>query len=195
LDQLRDGVAGPELRIDETSGRAPAVAASTQHQTEDIGQVSQALGSLDPQGSGVKLLAISASQADPPITSPAGHLQQAWARISRDQTEETLQRMAAEYDEVVSERDQLHQRVGELEQELSVLETRAAPLDAGKMHPDAADRTAARNGAASIAFPGSSGAEQSLKNFNTPGSVPNYFSDESGAILGTATSASDRRRQ
>ena len=195
LDRLRDSVAGAEVRIDETSARAPAAAASTQDQIKDTGQLTQALGPLDPQRTEVKLLAMAGAQADRPITLPAGHLQQTWARISRDQTEETLQRMAHEYEEVVFERDQLHQRVGDLEQKLSLLETREAPPDAGKIREDAADATSPRNGAASTAFPGSSGAEQSLKNFNTPGSVPNYFSNESGAILGTAASASDRRRQ
>jgi hypothetical protein len=51
-------------------------------------------------------------------------------------------------------------------------------------------------GAAIIAFPGGAAASEQAghvyKNFNPPGSAPNYFSDESGAILGTHTSASHR---
>jgi hypothetical protein len=120
-----------------------------------------------------------------------------WARIAARDAEEQLERLATDYAELVDERDRLRERVRELEQSLSLSQ---APQDAtqpAKGPPDNSfGASTVKPGAAIIAFPGGAAASEEAghvyKNFSPPGSAPNYFSDESGAILGTHTSASRR---
>jgi hypothetical protein len=126
-----------------------------------------------------------------------GYLARLWARIAARDAEEQLERLAAEYAELVSERDQLRERVRELEQTLSLSQAPQDPAQPAKVPPDNSfGPSSVKPGAAIIAFPGGAAASEQAghvyKNFNPPGSAPNYFSDESGAILGTRTSASHR---
>jgi hypothetical protein len=126
-----------------------------------------------------------------------GYLARLWARIGARDAEEQLERLAAEYAELVSERDQLRERVRELEQTLSLSQAPQDPAQPAKAPPDNSfGPSSVKPGAAIIAFPGGAAASEQpghvYKNFNPPGSAPNYFSDESGAILGTRTSASHR---
>jgi len=126
-----------------------------------------------------------------------GYLARLWARIAAREAEEQLERLAAEYAELVSERDQLRERVRELEQTLSLSQAPQDPAQPAKVPPDNSfGPSSVKPGAAIIAFPGGAAASEQAghvyKNFNPPGSAPNYFSDESGAILGTRTSASHR---
>jgi len=126
-----------------------------------------------------------------------GNLARLWARIGARDAEEQLERLAAEYAELVSERDQLRERVRELEQTLSLSQVPQDPAQPAKLPPDNSfGASSVKPGAAIIAFPGGAAASEQAghvyKNFNPPGSAPNYFSDESGAILGTRTSASHR---
>lgn len=126
-----------------------------------------------------------------------GYLARLWARIAARDAEEQLERLAADYAELVSERDQLRERVRELEQTLSLSQAPQDSLQPAKMPPDNSfGASSVKPGAAIIAFPGGAAASEQAghvyKNFNPPGSAPNYFSDESGAILGTHTSASRR---
>ena len=123
-----------------------------------------------------------------------------WTRLGARDAEATLDRLAADYAELVSERDQLRERVKELEQTLSSLPVSPGSPQAARMPADGAvGAGSARPGAAVIAFPGSAAAgvaaepaRQVLKNFTPPGSAPNYFSDESGAILGNHAAAPHR---
>ena len=126
-----------------------------------------------------------------------GYLARLWARIGARDAEEQLERLAAEYAELVSERDQLRERVRELEQTLSLSHAPPDSAQPAKAPPDNSfGPSSVKPGAAIIAFPGGAAASEQpghvYKNFNPPGSAPNYFSDESGAILGTRTSASHR---
>jgi hypothetical protein len=126
-----------------------------------------------------------------------GYLARLWARIAARDAEQQLERLAADYAELVSERDQLRERVRELEQTLSLSQAPQDSLQPAKMPPDNSfGASSVKPGAAIIAFPGGAAASEQAghvyKNFNPPGSAPNYFSDESGAILGTHTSASRR---
>jgi hypothetical protein len=124
-----------------------------------------------------------------------------WARITARDAEQQLARLAADYAELATERDQLRERVKELEQTLASLQLPAGAPQAARMPADAAVGAGlARPGAAVIAFPGAASAgasgEQSrpaLKNFTTPGSAPNYFTDESGAVLGNRAAAPAHR--
>ena len=120
-----------------------------------------------------------------------------WARIAARDAEEQLERLAADYAELVDERDRLRERVRELEQSLSLSQAPQDSPQPAKGPPDNSfGASSVKPGAAIIAFPGGAAASEQTgrvyKNFNPPGSAPNYFSDESGAILGTHTSASRR---
>ena len=126
-----------------------------------------------------------------------GYVARLWARLGARGAEEQLERLAAEYAELVSERDQLRERVRELEQTLSLSQAPQDPAQPAKLPPDNSfGPSSVKPGAAIIAFPGGAAASEQAghvyKNFNPPGTAPNYFSDESGAILGTRTSASHR---
>jgi hypothetical protein len=129
-------------------------------------------------------------------TASDSYIARLWARIAARDAEEQLERLAADYAELVDERDRLRERIRELEQSLSLSQ---APQDSqpAKGPPDNSfGPSSVKPGAAIIAFPGGAAASEEAghvyKNFNPPGSAPNYFSDESGAILGTHTSASRR---
>jgi hypothetical protein len=129
-----------------------------------------------------------------------GSFAQLWTRIGARDAEEKLDRLSAEYAELAEERDQLRERVKQLEQGLALLPAPSGPLQPARApanNPSGA--SSAMPGAAVIAFPGAAAsgpaAEQSrqaYRNFTPPGSAPNYFSDESGAILGTHNSATRR---
>jgi hypothetical protein len=123
-----------------------------------------------------------------------------WARIGARDAEVTLDRLSAENAELAEERDQLRERVKQLEQVLASLQPPSGALQPAKAPANnSSGVSAAKAGAAAIAFPGAAASgpaaepsPQAYKNFTPPGSVPNYFSDESGAILGTHNSASRR---
>lgn len=116
--------------------------------------------------------------------------QQIWARAGLDETEKRLEELNAEYDDVVSERDRLKERESELEQRLSVLMPSQAPDQTATVSQDGGSAVRSAAGAPAIDFPASGptapAAEQArrvLKNFTTPRTAPDYFSNESGAIL------------
>jgi len=123
-----------------------------------------------------------------------------WTRIGARDAEEQLDRLSAEYAELADERDQLRERVNQLEQALALLQAPSGPLQPARAPANnSSGVSSATPGAAAIAFPGAAAfgpaAEQSrqaYRNFTPPGSAPNYFSDESGAILGTRNSAMPR---
>ena len=120
-----------------------------------------------------------------------------WARIAARDAEEQLERLATDYAELVDERDRLRERVRELEQSLSLSQAPQDSTQPAKGPPDNSfGASTVKPGAAIIAFPGGAAAGEQAgpvyKNFSPPGSAPNYFRDESGAILGTHTSASRR---
>ena len=204
LDRARDALPASGARIETASAATepkPALAVSAAAAIDRAPPpLIAALGQTDPRLSDARL-------SDPLAANVAGLLRQdaaktsdsyiarLWARIAARDAEEQLERLAADYAELVDERDRLRERVRELEQSLS-----QAPQDSpqpAKMPPDNSfGPSSVKPGAAIIAFPGGAAASEQTgrvyKNFNPPGSAPNYFSDESGAILGTHTSASRR---
>jgi len=204
LDRARDALPASGARIETASAATepkPALAVSAAAAIDRAPPpLIAALGQTDPRLSDPRL-------PDPLAANVAGLLRQdaakasdsyivrLWARIAARDAEEQLERLAADYAELVDERDRLRERVRELEQSLS-----QAPQDSpqpAKMPPDNSfGPSSVKPGAAIIAFPGGAAASEQTgrvyKNFNPPGSAPNYFSDESGAILGTHTSASRR---
>lgn len=201
LDQLRDKLAAGGARIGTTAEIKPA--ATQEDRTSPVSRLIQGLRSPDSRAADMQLIAISAGPPNRPLPlAAAGRLEQIWTGITLDQRQGKIEQLGSEYAEIVGERDQLRQRVAELEQQLALLETRQAPAQAANAPQNSTSGTSAgRLGATSIAFPGSAagvGAERPapvLKNFTAPGSAPNYFTNESGAILGNPGPAPDRQQR
>jgi len=203
LDGMRDHLAVAKARIDTLAGEAkPPAAASKQDKVDHAVQLTPALGPPDPQLSDTQPATLAGKLIWEAAKRSDGHLQQSWARIELNEAVGKIQQLSAEYDAVLGERDQLREHLGELEEKLALLQAPQAPRQAAKVPPSNTSGSSAGGGLAAIAFPRSAvaapAAEQSreaLKNFTAPGSVPNYFSDESGAILGHATPASGREQR
>jgi len=209
LDRARDALPASGARIETASAATepkPALAVSAAAAIDRAPPpLIAALGQTDPRLSDPLAANVAGLlRQDAAKTSDSyiarlwariAYIARLWARIAARDAEEQLERLAADYAELVDERDRLRERVRELEQSLS-----QAPQDSpqpAKMPPDNSfGPSSVKPGAAIIAFPGGATASEQAgrvyKNFNPPGSAPNYFSDESGAILGTHTSASRR---
>jgi hypothetical protein len=184
LDRLRDELAATRPRIDTPgdSGKGQ-IAASEQDNTDRVAQFTRGLE--QPR-----------NLADP--QRPTWAVGLSWEHSSIDQSQAKLQQLSAERDEAVGERDQLRARVSELEQKLSLLQSRRGPRPVAKATtlrtatpgqapaPAAADASASPPNAdvqapehprqLAVIFPD--------KNFTPPGWVPNNFSNESSPIRG-----------
>jgi|SRR5438067_831294 len=199
LDRARDALPASGARIETASAATepkPALAVSAAAAIDRAPPpLIAALGQTDPRLSDPLAANVAGLLRQDAAKTSDSYIARLWARIAARDAEEQLERLAADYAELVDERDRLRERVRELEQSLS-----QAPQDSpqpAKGPPDNSfGPSSVKPGAAIIAFPGgAAGSEQAghvYKNFNPPGSAPNYFSDESGAILGTHTSASRR---
>jgi hypothetical protein len=171
-------------RIDRASEAKPSLPASEPAATDRAARLIAALAPADPR------------LPDPQGANPAdmlrwdivkgadGRVSRLWGRIGANETEEQFRRLSADYAELVEERDRLRERISELEQTLFLSQAPQAPRQLARVPPDDSfGASSAKPGAAAIAFPSPAAAAQ--KNFTPPSSVPNYFSDESGAILGS----------
>jgi hypothetical protein len=190
LDRLRDELAATKSRIDTPGDNGKGqTAASEQEKSDLIAQFTQGLE--QPRDLQV---------ADPRRSTQMVRLSWEPRSIgSVDQNQIKLQQLSAERDEAVSERDQFRARVSELEQTLSLLQSRrglrpvakaatvraafrgqvsaAAAADAS-VSPPAADVPAPEHPRqVAVIFPD--------KNFTPPGWVPTNFSNESAPIRGT----------
>jgi len=209
LDRARDALPASGARI-ETANAAnaatepkPALAASAPAAIDRAPPpLIAALGQTDPRFPDPRLPdPLAANVADRLRRDAAkvsdSYIVRLWARIAARDAEEQLERLATDYAELVDERDRLRERVRELEQSLSLSQAPQDSTQPAKVPPDNSfGASTVKPGAAIIAFPGGAAASEEAgrvyKNFSPPGSAPNYFSDESGAILGTHTSASRR---
>ena len=199
LDRARDALPASGARIETASAATepkPTLAASAPAVIDRAPPpLIAALGQTDPRLPDPLAANVAGLLRQDAAKASDSYIVRLWARIAARDAEEQLERLAADYAELVDERDRLRERVRELEQSLS-----QAPQDSpqpAKMPPDNSfGPSSVKPGAAIIAFPGGAAASEQTgrvyKNFNPPGSAPNYFSDESGAILGTHTSASRR---
>ena len=214
LDRARDALPASGARIDTASAATetkPAFDASAPAAIDRAPPLIAALGQADPRLSDPRLPdarlpdPLAANVADllrrddakASAKAPDSHIVRLWARIATRDAEEQLERLATDYAELVDERDRLRERVRELEQSLSLSQAPPDSPQPAKGPPDNSfGASTVKPGAAIIAFPGGAAASEQAghvyKNFSPPGSAPNYFSDESGAILGTHTSASRR---
>jgi len=199
LDRARDALPASGARIETASAPTeprPALAVSAPAAIDRAPPpLIAALGQTDPRLPDPLAVNVAGLLRQDAAKASDSYIARLWARIAARDAEEQLERLAADYAELVDERDRLRERVRELEQSLS-----QAPQDSpqpAKGPPDNSfGPSSVKPGAAIIAFPGGAAASEQAgrvyKNFNPPGSAPNYFSDESGAILGTHTSASRR---
>ena len=206
LDRARDALPASGARIETASAATepkPALAVSAAAAIDRAPPpLIAALGPADPRLSDPWASdPLAANVADllrrDAAKASDSYIARLWARIAARDAEEQLERLAADYAELVDERDRLRERVRELEQSLSVSQAPQDSPQPAKGPPDNSfGASSVKPGAAIIAFPGGAAASEQTgrvyKNFNPPGSAPNYFSDESGAILGTHTSASRR---
>lgn len=201
LERLRDHLGAAAAGIDPIEAAKPTIAGAELDRTDRVLSLSRPFGSLDRDLArdlaSTLSTSLAATLADPPVKLANGHLLQAWVQVGLGSSEEGLQRLSAEYDAIVDERDRLRQRVSDLEQQLSLLEPRPAPAQAAAARQDSTTGSSSAGGLAAIAFPGAAaagpGAAPSppiLKNFVAPASAPNHFSNESGAILGAPSPAS-----
>jgi hypothetical protein len=202
LDRAREALPAA-ARIDTTPDAKPPFPASQPAAIDGAAPLIGAFGHADlrladPQAAnGMALLRWDAAGRS------GGYVEQLWAPLGAGETREKLDRLSADYAGLVGERDQLRARVRQLEQALSLLEPPQAPQGPPQPASAAPDTSfgagSAKPAAAVIAFPDRAAArpvaDQSRlvnKNFTPPGSVPNYFSDESGAILGSHGAAAPR---
>jgi cell division protein FtsB len=189
LDRLRDQLAAARAQI-EVLRNEPAgqLVISDRYKLDRVAQLTGALDQIPrdlhltvPQpGTLATRLAWETTQFSNALT--------AGTSISIDQTNK-LQRLSAERDEALAERDQLRARVGDLEQRLSSLQPGEALVAAPKVAPDngsvigRATAAAAAQGTATVAAAPEQ-PRQGFKNFASPVWVPDHFSDESGPIVG-----------
>jgi len=203
LDRARDALPASGARIETASAPTeprptPTLAASAPAAIDRAPpSLIAALGQTDPRLPDPLAANVAGLLRQDAAKASDSYIVRLWARIAARDAEEQLERLAADYAELVDERDRLRERVRELEQSLSLSQAPQDSPQPAKMPPDNSfGPSSVKPGAAIIAFPGGAAASEQTgrvyKNFNPPGSAPNYFSDESGAILGTHTSASRR---
>jgi len=201
LDRARDALPASGARIETASAATepkPTLAASAPAVIDRAPPpLIAALGQTDPRLPDPLAANVAGLLRQDAAKASDSYIARLWARIAARDAEEQLERLAADYAELVDERDRLRERVRELEQSLSLSQAPQDSPQPAKGPPDNSfGASSVKPGAAIIAFPGGAAAGEQAghvyKNFNPPGSAPNYFSDESGAILGTHTSASRR---
>lgn len=149
-----------------------------------IAQLTEALERLDEHAAELKRIKATSKLNLGSAGLASGHLQQTWTLISLDETRKIFEQLGAEYDEIMSERNRLQDRVDELEQNLSLLQaSQPSPSQIAKPPPNSsafgtdpkfgeALPTAARGENPSIV----------LKNFHSPDWVPDHF-NESGRLF------------
>jgi hypothetical protein len=187
LDRLRDELAVTKSRIGTPGDNGKGQTAASEHDKNDL--IAQFTRGLEqPRDLQV---------ADP--RRPTRTVSLSWeprSYSSLDQNQLKLQRLSSERDEAVSERDQFRARVSELEQKLSLLQSRrglrpvakaatvraafpgqvpaAATADASASPPTADVPAPEHPRQVAVIFPD--------KNFTPPGWVPTNFSNESAPI-------------
>jgi cell division septum initiation protein DivIVA len=186
LERMRDEISpASAIVVAPGADSKPSLTTASLDQTDRASQMASALERRDPT-----LPASIAKLSRGAMTFRIEPWQQIWASVGLDETEKRLQELNAEYEDAVSERDRLKERANELEQRLSVLMPSQAPDQAATASQDGGSAVRSAVGAPAIDFPASGptapAAEQArraLKNFTTPRTAPDYFSNESGAIL------------
>ena len=141
LDGIRDQLGVAKARINTLAGEAaPPVTVSAQDKIDPAAHWTRPLGQPDLQLSDPQPTAKPSQQAS---TLSDGHLQQSWTRITLDETENKIQQLSGEYDEVAGERDQLREHLKVLEETLSLLQLPQVPRHTAKVPPNSTSGNAA----------------------------------------------------
>jgi hypothetical protein len=189
LDRLRDELAATKSRIDTPGDNGKGQTAVSEHDKSEL--ITQFAPGLE-QPRDLQL-------SDP--ERPARAIKLKWeprSQGSLGQSRVTVEQLSAECDEAVGERDQLRARVSELEQKLSLLQSRRGLRPVAKAasvrtaFPDQVPPPAAADASASpptadvpaIEHPRQVAVMFPDKNFTPPGWVPTNFSNESSPIRG-----------
>jgi hypothetical protein len=190
LDRLRTELA----EVQNGTGEAAPEIASTQ-KIDWIAQLAEAIDRLNEDATELKRIKAAPKLSAASAGFLSGHLQQSWTLIGLDEAQKRVEQLSAEYDEIMSERNRLQDRVNELEQKLSLLQASQPSLSqVAKPPPNSsafgtdpefgqALPTAARGENPSII----------LKNFQSPDWVPDHFNNESGGLLDSPAQPPPRR--
>jgi murein DD-endopeptidase MepM/ murein hydrolase activator NlpD len=143
---LRDELAGAQARIDTLSEEAKRqLAVSETAKADRIAQLTHALDQAqrDLHLAEAQRATLAARLSKDATDLADGQQKQSQAQNSLDQTQKKLQQLTTERDKAAVERDHLRTRVGELEQKLSLLQTRQAPRPVAEARPEPAIAAAA----------------------------------------------------
>lgn len=177
LDRLRNELADTQSGTGEATPEIASI--------QKMGRIAQLSEAIDEHATELKRI-----KATPKLTAgsagfASGHLQQSWTLISLDETQKRVEQLSAEYDEIMSERNRLQDRVNELEQNLSLLQdSHPSPSQIANPPPNSsAFGTASKFGEALPTAARGENPSIVLKNFQSPNWVPDHFNNESGRLL------------
>jgi hypothetical protein len=144
LDGIRDQLGVAKARINTlASEAAPPVTVPEQDKIDPAAHWTRALGQPDLQLSDPQPTLPAAKLSQQATTLSGGHLRQSWTRITLNETENKIQQLSAEYDEVAGERDQLRELLKVLEETLSLLQPPQVPRHTAKVPPNGTSGNAA----------------------------------------------------
>ena len=141
LSGLHNELAAAQVRIDTLSEEAKRqLAVSETAKADRIAQLTRALDQAqrDLHLAEAQRATLAARLSKEAADLADGQQKQSQAQSSLDQTQKKLQQLTTERDKAAAERDHLRARVGDLEQKLSLLQTRQAPRPVAEVRPEPA---------------------------------------------------------
>jgi murein DD-endopeptidase MepM/ murein hydrolase activator NlpD len=141
LDRMRNELAQTQARIEIVNDEAKRqAAASDQGKSDRVAQLTRALeqAQRDLHLADAQRATLVARLSKEAAEFADGRTKQSQAESGLDQTQKKLQQVTAERDKVAAERDHLRGRISELEQKLSLLQTRQPPRPVAEAAPAAA---------------------------------------------------------
>jgi murein DD-endopeptidase MepM/ murein hydrolase activator NlpD len=138
VDRIRNEMAQAQARIEILNDEAKRQAAlSDQNKADRVAQLTHALeqAQRDLHLADAQRASLVARLSKESTEAADGHAKQSQAETSLDQTQKKLQQLTAERDKAAGERDHFRARVNELEQRLSLLQTRQPPRPVAEAAP------------------------------------------------------------
>ena len=190
VDRLRTELA----QMQNGTGEATPEIASIQ-KMDWIAQLTEALDRLDEHAAELKRVKATPKLAAASAGFVSGHLRQSWTLIGLGETQKNVEQLRAEYDEIMSERNRLQDRVNELEQNLSQLQaSQPSPSQIARAPPNgSAFGTDPKIGEALPTSARDENLPILLKNFHSPDWVPDHFNNESGPLSDSPAQPPPRR--
>jgi murein DD-endopeptidase MepM/ murein hydrolase activator NlpD len=150
LGSASQGLNTAQRRVTELSEEARRQLAASEQvatsKTDRIAQLNRALEQVqrDLHLAEAQRVTLMARLSKSTVDVADGHArQQQQIQASHDQWQKKLVQLSADRDKAATERDRMRARVGELEQKLSLLQTRQAPRPVAEARPEPAPRPAA----------------------------------------------------